>query len=361
MKDKSRIVIFVLVLLSMTLINLFSKDKVFSERENRLLAQFPSLSLKSFMDGSYNSKFEVYASDQFLLRDSWTGLKTRMDLLLLKKDNTRVYYGKDDFLFDVDKILDNNRFEKNMESINTLKESISKPMDIVLIPSKSNIYPDKLPYKAPVINETVLLNDIKKALDEDISVLSMMDCFVSKNNEDLYYKTDHHYTSLGAYYTYKEYIESIGLEAYPLSSFNQVVVSKDFLGSLFRKSNYYAGEPEEILKFEIDDDITIHVNGTDERIELYDSSYLEKSDKYSYFLGGDHPLLEITTSQKGSGTLVIVKDSFANSVIPFLTLHFENIIVIDERYYNLPLKDLLDTINYDRILYLFNQRTFYDR
>lgn len=363
MKDKSRIIIFTILLLGIGLINLFASDSSFSDRENRFLEQIPKFTMKSVMDGKFNTNFDKYASDQFIVRDRWIELKTRIDLFMLKKDNNRIYYGKEDFLFDVDKPINVDRFNKNMININKLHEAIDTPLDIVLVPSKSSIYYENLPYKAPVINEKQLLSDIQCNIDEDINLISPVDSFNHKKDELLYYKTDHHYTTLGAYYTYKDYVESIGIKAYEQKDFKKTVVSEEFLGTLFRKANYYSKETEAIEKYEYKEknDVHIKLNGIDEAIGLYDESYLNKTDKYSYFLGGDHPLLNITTSNKGGGTVVILKDSFANSMIPFLTLHFERLIVIDERYYNLRIEDYIKTIDYDRILYIFNLRTFYDR
>lgn len=234
----------------------------------------------------------------------------------------------------------------------------------MLVPTKSSVLQDKLPVKAPVIDEEKLLKDIEGELDKRINFISLINFFQSKNDEPVYYKTDHHYTSLGAYYAYEKYIESLGLKAYPLDYFKREAVSEDFLGSQFRKSNYYEGPSETIEKFTPKDKIDLKIikNENEDKIfnSLYDEKFLEKSDKYSFFLGGDDAVVDIKSSVKGAGTLVVVKDSFANSMVPFLTLHFDRIILIDQRYLNIPIKDYIKDIEVDRVLFLKNIRTFYD-
>lgn len=364
MKDKIRVILFAGLLLVLSVFNLLSPAKTFSNRENRFLEKFPELSLDSIIDGKFNEKFQKYAADQFLLRDRWISLKTRVDLGIMKKDNGRVYFGEDNFLFDIEKAIDKDRFIKNMNEINNFKKSVYAPIDIMLVPTKSSVLQDKLPVKAPVIDEEKLLKDIEGELDKRINFISLINFFQSKNDEPVYYKTDHHYTSLGAYYAYEKYIESLGLKAYPLDYFKREAVSEDFLGSQFRKSNYYEGPSETIEKFTPKDKIDLKIikNENEDKIfnSLYDEKFLEKSDKYSFFLGGDDAVVDIKSSVKGAGTLVVVKDSFANSMVPFLTLHFDRIILIDQRYLNIPIKDYIKDIEVDRVLFLKNIRTFYD-
>lgn len=362
MKSRIRVIIFGILILGLSFINLLSPSKSFSDRENRFLERLPKFSMEAIIDGKFNEKFQKYTADQFIARDNWISLKTKLDLAMLKQDNGRVYFGQDNFLFDVDKTIDEERFVKNIDKINTFKDNIDIPVDIMLVPTKSTIFIEKLPAKAPIIDEDELLEHIEDSIDEDIRSIPLINLFRSKNSEAIYYKTDHHYTSLGAYYAYHEYMKSLGIEPLNLDYFEREVVSDKFLGSQFRKSNYYAGTSETIEKFIPKEDTIINIikNEKDEASSLYDEKFLEKSDKYSFFLGGDDAVVDIKTSLQGQGTLLVVKDSFANSLVPFLTNHFERIIVIDERYLNIPIRDYIDGIEIDRILFLKNIRTFYD-
>lgn len=363
MKDKLRVILFGGLLFGLSVFNILSPTKTFSDRENRFLEKFPEINLDRIKSGKFNEEFQKHSSDQFIFRDDWISLKTRIDLMGFKKDNGRVYFGKNDYLFGVEEPLDEKRFLKNMEKINTFKSEVNFPVDIMLIPTKATVLGDKLPPKAPILDEEILFKQIQSKLDKEINLVSLISSLRLKNKEAIYYKTDHHYTSLGAFYSYNEYMKSIGEKPYPIDYFKREGVTDKFLGSLFRKSNYYGGESEKIEKFIPTKNVDLNIikNEKDKLKGLYDESFLEKGDKYSFFLGADHPVLDIKTSMEGKGTLLLVKDSFANSLIPFLTLHFDRITVIDERYFNIPLKDYIEDKEIDRVLFLYNIRTFADK
>ncbi|OLS02331.1 hypothetical protein TICRE_17180 [Tissierella creatinophila DSM 6911] len=209
MKEKFRVFLFGVLLFGLSVFNILSPNKTFSDRENRFLEKFPELNLESITNGKFNEKFQKYSSDQFIFRDDWISLKTRIDLIGFKKDNGRVYFGKDDYLFAVEEPVDRKRFLKNMEKINKLKREVSFPLDIMLVPTKATVLEDKLPPKAPILDEELILEQINSKLDKEINLISPIDLLRLKNKESIYYKTDHHYTSLGAFYTYSEYMESI--------------------------------------------------------------------------------------------------------------------------------------------------------
>lgn len=354
--------LFSCLIFSLSFFNILTPQRSFSDSENRFLEKFPKVSLEAIVDGKFNEDFQKYSADQFILRDKWIRLKTSLDLLSFKKDNGRVYFGRDDYLFGVEEELNQNKFLKNIKNTNSFKAEIDFPLDIMLIPTKFSVLQDKLPFKAPIIDEVGLLREIEENLDKSINLLSPIEEFKS-TEEEIYYKTDHHYTSLGAYYAYRQYMEELGIDPYDLDFFKRETVTDDFLGSLFRKSNYYRGESERIEKFIPKEDVSLNII-RDEKEELdglYDEKFLEKNDKYSFFLGGDHSVIDIRTSIEGGETLLLVKDSFANSMIPFLTLHFSRIIVIDERYFNISLEEYIGDKDIDRVLFLYNIRTFYDR
>nr|WP_300005933.1 DHHW family protein [Tissierella sp.] len=361
-KDKILVVLFGALLLGLSVFNLLTPERGFSQRENRFLEKQPEFSLESLIKGEFSEKFQKYTSDQFISRDRWISLKTRMDLAILKQDNGRVYFGEDDFLFDLEAPLDGARFIKNMKKINSFKKETDLPLDLMLVPTKTTVYGDKLPARAPTIDEKELLKDIEAKLDSSINLVDLIEVLTSKNSQKLYYKTDHHYTSLGAYYSYAQYMDHLDLKPYSLDYFKREVVSDEFLGSQFRKSSYYRGKSEEIERFIPREDTVKEIikNQEEKSSSLYDEKFLKKSDKYSFFLGGDDAVVDITTSAEEGGTLLVVKDSFANSMIPFLSLHFSRIIVIDERYFNIPLKDYIEDLEIDRVLFLKNIRTFYD-
>lgn len=362
MKSKIRSILFAIIILGLSVINVTRPTKVFSSKENRYLQQFPELTLSNIFSGDFSTDFEKYASDQFIGRDNWIGLKTLSQLAMLKKDNGRVYFGKDDYLFDVESGLDEKQFHLNMEYINIFANSIGEKIKItaLLIPTKTQVLEDKLPAYAPVIDEEKLVEQIKENLNKDIIVTDLINTFKEHANEYIYYKTDHHWTSKGAFYAYEKYLQSIGSNPLKERDFIIDLVSDEFYGTSYRKANFYLGKPDAIHKYTGKNpiDYEIHFNSSPEPGDLYDNSFLNKTDKYSYFLGGDKALVEINTSIKNGKTIVVLKDSFGNSMVPFLIHNYEKIIMLDTRYYNGSISDFVDEKDVDEVLFLYNIQTF---
>lgn len=353
------------MIIALAIFNIAKDDKAFSKEENRYLQGFPKIKKEDIISGKFGQKFEKYSTDQFILRNGWIGLKTISDLAMLKKDNTRVYFGREDYLFDLDEKIDSIQFNKNITSINTFLDKIGNnqgDIDIyaLLVPTKSQVLEDKLPTYAPKADEKEIIKELNDSLRDNINIIDLKDIFNGKNDDYIYYKTDHHWTSKGAFYAYKHFMESKGETSLLEDDFKIEEVSNDFLGTSYRKANYYRGRPDRMDIYtpikEIEYDITI--NEIDKSHKLYEESHLDKTDKYSYFLGGDKSIIEINTTVENDKTILIIKDSFANSFIPFLTNHYEKLIVIDPRYFNGSIVDLVEVEEVGEILFLFNTQTF---
>ncbi|MGN9166249.1 DHHW family protein [Tissierellaceae bacterium HCP3S3_D8] len=365
MKKKLRTLIFMSLLLSMSIVNILGPKRTFSTKENRYLQELPELNMDNLISGEFSKDFEKYTTDQFIHRDKWISLKTIGDLAMLKKDNNRVYFGKEDYLFDVDKELDELQFKKNVENINIFLNNINEynrdiEINALLVPSKSQVLKDKLPLYAPVIDEEALLEKIKVSLKENINILDLFQIYREKSNEYIYYKTDHHWTTKGAFYAYEYYLNSKGEIPLKEEDFIITKVSDEFLGTSYRKANFYLGNPDEIYSYKPKNEVKYNITINNEKKEnsLYDESYLNKTDKYSYFLGGDKSLIQIETSIKNDKTILVIKDSFANSFVPFLLNNYEKIIVIDPRYYRAGIIDYIKGRSIDEVLLLFNIQNF---
>lgn len=362
MKSKTRSILFSIVILSLSIINIVQPSKVFSNKENRYLDQFPELNFKNIMTGKFSTDFEKYASDQFVGRDNWIGLKTVSQLAMLKKDNGRVYFGKDDYLFDVESLLSEEQFQLNIKNINKFAAAIKENIKItaLLVPTKTEVLKDKLPDYAPITDEKKLMENIKENLNPKIYVEDLIDLFKEHSKEYIYYKTDHHWTSKGAFYAYEEYVNSIGGSSLKETDFVIERVSDEFFGTSYRKANFYLGKADSIYKYSPINSIEFEVNynNISKSNELYDNSFLNKTDKYSYFLGGDKALVEINTSVKNGKKILVVKDSFANSLIPFLINNYENILILDTRYFNTSVSKFINERDVDEVLLLYNIQTF---
>lgn len=327
------------LLFTASLVNLFCPKREFSENENRYLQQSPSFHTEDVLSGKFTKDFETYASDQFIGRDGWISLKTMSELAMLKKDNGRVYFGKDGSLFDASEAVDDKQLDKNTQAVIRYFQKLREKTpdlkaSVLLIPTASAVGKDKLPAFAPVPNQAEGLDRVSAAIGNAATVCNPIDLLAAHSNEYLYYKTDHHWTTDGAYLVYTEWAKQYGLEPTPYNAFSVETVSDSFLGTLYSKANLLTIKPDIIRTYQYKQPIPVTADYGKGIItdSLYFNEYLSQKDKYSYFLGTNQPSVEIHTGTKNGKTLLILQDSYSHCFIPFLTAHFENILVLDPRY-----------------------------
>lgn len=347
----------------MSLIGFFAPEKSFSEMENRRLEEQPEFSMKKLFGGNYTSSYEKYVSDQFPFRNFFIGVKSDCERISGKVENNEVYLGKDGYLFEKFKTPQREEFEKKIDAINSF--AISNPnvgKYFILVPNSVKILEDKLPKFAPIDDELELIERVQKSLDKNIDFVDVYDTLLSKNHEYIYYKTDHHWTTKGAFYAYEKFCEDVGITPHNEGYFDINEATCEFYGSLYSKSGFRRLSPDSIQLYIPKTKKELEVEYFDEeKIEdtLYDFSGLNKKDKYTIFLGGNHPLIKIS-SNVNEKKLLIVKDSYANSLIPFLTDHFGQIYVVDLRYFDEDLSSLIEEENIGDVLILFNVKTFFE-
>ena len=342
---------FFIFLLGITIIDICKEDKRFSELENRNLRGQVEFSLEKYFDGSYPKKYEEYMSDQFILRDNWIDLKSRSEYLLGKLENNNIIYGKDGYLFEKFTELDKRRVTINIDSINKLIENSKTPVSILIAPNSYEVYKEKLPLGAPVINQKDELEKIYIGINGE-NKINLTEKFIEKSEESLYYKTDHHWTTKGAYLAYRDFIESIGYKAINLDKYNKNEV-EGFFGTYFSKAKPFNVASDKLTYYDFSG-ITMKI---DDKLynSLYDYSKLDIRDKYSLFLYGNNPLTIINNSNLKNGKkLVIFKDSYANSFVPFLTENFEEIHVIDLRSFSESVSEYINNNSFDNVLVLYN-------
>ena len=314
-------------------------DRDRSDVENRTLAQFPEFSWEDLKDGSFTEGVEAYFADQFPLRDQWTGLKARTEQALGKREFNGVYLCGDALIAKVEPPKDGLE-EKNLSYVSRLAESAEVPVYLGLIPSAAEIWRDRLPKGAESWDQAAF---IARAAElegvEPIDFLTALrDHAGERTWEGIFYRTDHHWTTLGAYYGYAALMEALGRgEEVPepeAVKARDLPVSNGFQGTLYSQSGIHWLEPDSI-EFWVEESgltVTSWRDGTPKEAGLYDWDYLGKKDKYSAFLGGNQPLCVIKNPE-GEGKLLLIRDSYADSLAPFLALRFEEVHLLDPRYY----------------------------
>lgn len=337
-------------------------DKNFSELENRDLQKMPNLSISSIKSGDFSSSFQNYISDQFIFRNNFVKLKSSVDKLLGKTKEGDVFYGHDGYLIQDFTKPDKSAIKLRLNSINSFFKRLDGAKKYVLVaPTSIDILKDKLPTNAPIISEDTYIDKIKNGLQKGISFVDTRDILKQKSKQYIYYKTDHHWTTKGAYYAYVELCKSLKIAPLKENYYKEVPVTKNFYGSLYARSGFRSDVADTIHLFLPKKEQKYIVNYTDEKKKttvLYDTKWLTQKDKYQIFLGGNHPIIDIKTTAKTNRTLLLIKDSYANSIIPFLIPHFSEIKVIDMRYFKGDVNNISDGISDVAILY--NIKTFFD-
>ncbi|MEG2290961.1 MAG: hypothetical protein RSC24_13385, partial [Clostridium sp.] len=165
MKKNPLIYIFLIIIFSLSILDIIIPDKKFSELENRNLRGKVSLTIKSFLDGSFSKKYEEYVNDQFIGRDYWINLKSRSEYVLGKLENNNIIYGKDGYLFEKFTLLDENRLKVNTDAINTFIKSVNKKVSLMIVPNSYEIYNEKVPKGAPIVKQEEFINELYENVD----------------------------------------------------------------------------------------------------------------------------------------------------------------------------------------------------
>lgn len=350
------------VMLFFIIANLIKPDAKTSEKENRNLAQMPSLSASDIADGSFMQDYESYQSDQFVFRDTWMTLKTDLDIITGKSYSNGVYRGKDGYLIEDAAKPDENNLKKNIDAINSLADKHKCKVYTLIVPNAVCVILDKLPAYAPVRSQSEDLSNFRKELSgkvKDIDVYDML-C-AQKDAHRLYYHTDHHWTTYAAYCAYVKASSTLGIDANKVK-YNLYKVADDFVGTMAHSSGYTGKKDTVEVFLPNNSDVECVVDYVQSQIKkpsVYDTEKLEGSDKYAVFMGGNEPIIDIKTTAKTDKKLMIVKDSYANSFIPFLIPNYSEIVVVDPRYYYDDVYQELKDKDINEVLFLYNANTFF--
>lgn len=377
MKKKFEIfpILFLILIFGGTIWSFATPAKEYSEMENRYLAQMPEFNTKTILDGSFMSDYETYISDQFFLRNEWITLKTYMDRLSLKEDSNGVYFGKDDYLISVPAASDyeSEICQKNIsymtDFIQSQEEALgAEHVRLMMVPTSSEVLTDKLPLFADPYKQTILLDRLSENLSGQ-TYLSLLPTLLEHKEEPIFYKTDHHWTTLGAFYGYQSWAKSIGLTPMTLEDFSIEACTDSFQGTLQAKVNIDVPAdtinlylPKEDIQYEL----IVNENEAQPRSSLYDYSKLDTKGKYDVFFGGNESTIRIKPTIPSSapidrreGNLLVLKDSYANSFLPFAVNHFEQTYVVDLRYFNgQKLSEYMQNNNITDVLVLYSTYNF---
>ena len=392
-------VLFALFISVFFLVDVFNSDRAFSEFENTSLAQKPAFSWSSFVDGSFGSKYVKYINEQFLGRDNWISKKAVADMGLGRIESHGVTYGDDHYLMEKLEIVEDQNYPANAGTnivkqtaldrsngmVSSFLQMYDQPITFSLVPNSYAILEDEVPTGFPGADQQAYTQQIYRTLsevDDQLEIVDFSDALSQHKDEYIYYRTDHHWTTLGAYYAYVAYCEQKGLTPVSLEELEENKV-EDFYGTFYSKAKRPSQPADTITWYDVDVDEFAFVANLQQDKQLaqlgevvqedglellrvdgmMDQRKFEVRDKYAAFMWGNSGYVKIKSShnlnhQEGkTSRLLLFKDSYANSMIPYLTYNYDEIIVVDLRYMAKSTKELMQE-EFDDIFVMYNFSTY---
>jgi len=341
------------------LLSILLPKKEFSELENRYLQKFPELSWEAIhTTGKFMEDVEDYTADHVVGRDFWVSLKSWSERLSGKQENNGAYFAADGTLINRVDEPDASKLDKNMGHLNALVSKLSVPTYFGIIPSAAATWADKLPEGAPTADELAILENLYSKTNANL--IDVAGTLAAHKDEAIYYRTDHHWTSLGAFYGANALLDAMGMEGLNLGDYEKATVSTDFNGTIFSSSGVRWVEPDSIDIYVPEEGVkvTSYFTGKAEEGQLYVEDFLEKKDKYSYFLGGNQPLCVIEGQNADAPKVLVVRDSYADSLAPFLSERLSEVHLFDLRYNMMSIPQYVEANGIDAVVVLYSFSNF---
>ncbi len=369
MKNKCTTIIFILFIAIFFIISVVKKDTGFADTENRVLEQKPEFSMESLIEGMYTNSYQNYVRDQFPFRNEFVSMRNYIEKFMMKKEINGVLVCEDDYYIESHK-RENYTDEQAVKNVNELETFVEKysSMDTIksisveIVPTAQTVMTNKMTGTMYAFDQNEYISEIADKTGE-----CFVDTFsVLKEHDDeyIYYKTDHHWTTYGAYLVYKEWATKNNLNPVEMEQIDVKTVTKDFLGTINNKLNLKMST-DTIESYVVKDmNLTVSYNLSDEIKEtVFEESFLEKKDKYGYFFGGNPGVVSITNNEaskenNNDRNLLIIKDSYANCISNVYAANFENTYVVDLRYFNMSIEEFISEYQITDILVLYNVDSF---
>ena len=367
-------------------------DREFSQNENRSLEQLPApVFLRdgelfeptvqkgeaAFFSGDFMSKFETYFTDQFPARDWFISAKAASEVALGKTENNDVFYGGGGTLYARVPAPEEGEVDKRVGYVDKLAENLAPigvPVYFSLVPNKLNTIGAAGNLKDPLVlrlfyqGEPLALSvnylgeDLwQRAAQTKANWVDLMPAFREEHiREQLFYRTDHHWTSLGAYYAYRELMTAMGQTPVPLENLTKTTVTEDFYGTTWSSVGAEWIEPDEIDTYVPEDGISVTVEKGygPEKTTMYHPEQLEVKDKYAYFMGGNQPLYVLKREGSTGPKVLVIRDSYSDSLAPFLTLNCSEVHLFDPRYNRMPISGYVQANSIDAVIVLYSMANF---
>ena len=359
-KNKLLLLLFGGFLLAMCALFLFGPKETFSPREKRFLAGAPDAELGEILSGRFGRQAEDWAADHLPGRDFFLNLGAEADRLENLQVTKEIYRGKSGRLYERPAPWDEAVIGRNMAALTAFAETVAQPVDLALVPSAGYWMAEDIPGLADPYEDEAIVESAYALASPPIRTLNLIDSFREQPEKGaLYYRTDHHWTSLGAYTAYRSYMEAKG-RACPKPEDYRVGTAEGFYGTSYARACFWGLPAESLELWDSGGSFTVRFSERDEAYtSLFFPERLQEADKYPVWLDGNHPLVTITNRDpEARGKLLVIRDSYANCLGCFLADSYARVTLVDLRYYRQPVSELCAREGFDDILFLYSVGNF---
>ncbi|MBP0989777.1 MAG: hypothetical protein J5874_01165 [Oscillospiraceae bacterium] len=351
------VVLFAAVLGILSLADILKPDSDFSPSENRELKQFPAFSYRRLVEGDFGLDFEDYVNDQFILRNLWINVKSVSEYVTGKLENNGVIYGKNGYMFEKVTSADQNRIKKNVGYIKEFASDCGFDISFLLVPSSYNVLSEYMPKYADNIDQNPIIDDIFSQLSEcGIKTVDVRDVLSENADKYIFYRTDHHWTNLGAQIAFARFMDSFS-EPMPDLSCYEIKNYGGFLGTYYNKCKLFSAVPDTISYYDFPVASVTYDGETSSSLHNVDK--FSDYDAYAGFIHGNNGITVISSDCPGaSGSCLLIKDSYGNSFAPFLLTKYKTVVAVDLRYIPQNLSEFMAANSFDKIIVLYSFSNF---
>lgn len=348
--------VFLVFLAAMALLLLFSPVREYSENEKRYLAGRPEVSAENILSGEAQKELEKFTADQIPGRDFFVGVNAYWNLATGRNAAQDIYYCDEGYLINAPKQADEKIFTDNLTRFDQFAEKLGVPADLVMVPTTGYLMEEVLPAFHKEYQDDALY-DLAGTLLENVRLVDVRGALKQgKDGGQICYRTDHHLTSYGNYLLYEAYQKAnngtyLSRDAYEVTSYD------GFYGTDWSGSGYWLVDPDtvEVWDAGLAPTVTLIDGGAEPKVsnDLFYLSHLENLDKYPIFLDGNHAMVTIHNPDAQGGNLLVIRDSYAHCLSTFLAADYQNIYLVDLRYYRQSVSEFVAEHPVDRVLYLY--------
>lgn len=352
-------VVFCAFLGIMTLLFFLLPKQEMSETEKRNLEKAPEFSWENLSSGKFGEDMESYMADHVPGRDFFVGVHSYTELLTGRQVTKDIYLAEGDRL--VERPLEwNQQTETNIEAVNALAEVLDSPVELMIVPSGGWAVRDSISGLSDEYLDESLIDKLYSMASEQVTTRDLLTVFGEyADPAALYYRTDHHWTSLGAYTAYKAYMEQLGLPYTAREDF-MIETVQDFKGTTHSRAALWLIKGEPLEMWTGSRNVTVRFSKSEEvHNKVFFEDRLQELDKYTVFLDGNHDLVTLENPDAPvDETILVIRDSYSNCLGPFLAQTYKKVVLVDLRYYSDAVVDYCGLNDVDRVVVLYSLSNF---